>query len=358
MQVRIVKAAMVAAVVYVSSASAFIGVSFHWGLVDNTLSMESAENQKVTLTNSLFNAGSMLDSIKEQSSSLGAVTDKLNAILVSNPVQFNGVTINNVDQLYNQVENSQTLKATLPITISRKDLERSPINFGGKVFLDKIRIIDAIEFSFNFGVYQYESKINYPAGVRENISQDDIRLFLENGDYSKLFTMKSKEILLSDLGLDYLSAFGITKTPLVKNHIDLSIRKNLFARPRDKKYFKIYLGGGPSLDLSTPVLTPEFVDKVINDAAEITSGNIDEITEALAGDADGLMKVIVKKLTDEAKNPTFGIHFIGGTMVKFPVVPLGIYLDGKFLIPFGDIDETVDLGGMGLNINAGVAITF
>jgi len=45
-------------------------------------------------------------------------------------------------------------------------------------------------------------------------------------------------------------------------------------------------------------------------------------------------------------------------MIKIPVLPVGLYVDGKYIIPFGDMDKKVDIGGTGLSLNTGIAFTF
>ena len=45
-------------------------------------------------------------------------------------------------------------------------------------------------------------------------------------------------------------------------------------------------------------------------------------------------------------------------MIKIPVIPLGFYVDGRFLIPFDNMDPNVDLGGFGIVLNSGVSLSF
>jgi len=51
------------------------------------------------------------------------------------------------------------------------------------------------------------------------------------------------------------------------------------------------------------------------------------------------------------------MHFDLGASVKVPIIPLGVYVDGKFMIPFGQMDENVDIGGYGLLLNFGLSLS-
>ena len=71
---------------------------------------------------------------------------------------------------------------------------------------------------------------------------------------------------------------------------------------------------------------------------------------------EAILEKILERFLEESKNPTFGMNIIAGTMIKPPVIPLGFFVDSKLMIPFGDIDDKVDLGGVGFVINLGVAL--
>jgi hypothetical protein len=45
-------------------------------------------------------------------------------------------------------------------------------------------------------------------------------------------------------------------------------------------------------------------------------------------------------------------------MIKIPVIPLGFYIDGKYAIPFGDLDKNAKLKGYGFQVNGGIALAF
>ncbi len=267
-----------------------------------------------------------------------------------------------VDSLKELIPGTDAATA-LPFTLSRSEWTRSVINFGGKVFIDAIPVIDAIEVSFNMGAWEYEALLKYPSGdVQDNITQDDIDNFLETGNYEKLLKMEEVPLTLEQFDLGYLKMFGLSKTPYFKLHIDALIRKNLFAVPKKMKTFSMYLGGGLSFHLGTPIITNSFIEDVLD--SPIKSSFSDQAPNknkfsniSGVGAREDLMKDIVQRLIDASKKPTFGVNFIGGTMVKLPAIPLGFFADAKFMLPFSDLDDNVSIGGRGFLINAGVCIS-
>lgn len=317
---------------YVTPINALVGAGLQWGF-DFTLDME--DNFYDPLTLNTFGPDIMIDSLPNLGNEL--------------PIS--------IDELKQQIPGSNAANA-LPFTLSRSEWTRSVINFGGKVFIDDIKIIDAVEVSFNMGAWEYEAMLKYPnGGVQENISQEEVDEFIETGNYEKLLTMDSVALTLDEFNLSYLKMFGISRTPYFKLHIDATIRKNLFAVPKELKTFRMYLGGGISFHLGTPIITPSFIADVLDSPIKTaiekggTVGNF--IEEVNHNDR----KSIIQSLIEESKDPTFGMHILGGTMIKFPVIPVGIFADAKYMIPFGDMDKNVDIGGFGFLINAGICLS-
>jgi hypothetical protein len=73
---------------------------------------------------------------------------------------------------------------------------------------------------------------------------------------------------------------------------------------------------------------------------------------------DEIMKKVMQKILDGLMTPHYGCNLDLGAMVKIPVVPLGFYLDAKYIILFDKLDKYVDVGGNGLLINIGAALVF
>ncbi len=322
--------------VYITPSQAIVGAGFHWGF-DFTLDMEDEYN--VPLTYEEFVSVDLLDNIQDTS------PDFANQLPVT------------LEELKDSIIAGSKWTSTLPILLSRSDWNRSIINFGAKIFADAIPVIDALELSFNIGAWEYNAQLMYPNGaIQDTITQEDVNDFLKTGNYENLIKMDTVDLTLDNMGLSYLKVFGISQTPYTKIHFDLSIRKNLIAKPDKMKLFKLYLGGGPSFHMGTPVLTPEFVQDVVEKTLESAGSNFGDLG-ALGSDSS-LMKKVIEKLINDAKTPTWGMHILFGFMVKPPVIPIGIYVDSKLMIPFGDIDDNVDLRGFGFLINTGVSLSF
>jgi hypothetical protein len=102
------------------------------------------------------------------------------------------------------------------------------------------------------------------------------------------------------------------------------------------------------------MLSSHLVQDVINENA---SNNGTDLS-TLVTPNNPIMKGVVNKIIEGLTQPSYGAHIDLGLMVKIPVVPLGVYVDGKFMIPFGQLDKYVNIGGMGFLVNAGVALAF
>jgi hypothetical protein len=302
---------------------AIVGAGFHWGF-DLSLKMPDSYNNYLNINS--FTPSPLLTSLN-LSSTLGISQTELNTRLQGSPV----------------------LSGDLPITISRAGFESHVINFGGKVFVDIIPVIDAIEISCNFGLWQYEGAIHYPKGLKTGLNPAD---FTTPADftYDRLLDMSGvKELTLKEYGLSY---FGLTQTPYAKLHFDATVRKNIVAIPKKMKILRIYAGGGPSIHLQTPVLTPKLVEDMVGQTIQDSLANVTNIQNAMSD--PGVMKKIVQKIISGFASPKFGMHIVVGTMVKIPVIPVGFYVDAKYAIPFGDLDKEAKLTGFGLLFNGGI----
>lgn len=230
----------------------------------------------------------------------------------------------------------------IPAYISRTDW-KSDFGFGGKVYIDIIPFIDAVEISADFGLWEYDGAIWYPSALKSTAN-------LANPADTSNFVYSKEKLTLDQFGLSYL---GLSNTPYAKLQLDATIRKYITRLPKTLKVFNLYGGAGLTVNFATPVLSHQLVQDVIN---ENSSSNTDLSTLVMANNT--VMKGVVNKIIEGLTQPSYGAHIDLGFMVKIPVVPLGVYVDGKFMIPFGKLDKYVDIGGLGVLLNGGVALAF
>ncbi len=329
-------AAVVCCLIYTTPSHALVGASLHWGF-DFTLDMGDVYDMPLS-----FDKFEPVDFFDDIQAKIDSFEDSLPGNMT-------------VQALKDSITNSTAVANTLPLMLSRSGFTRSPINFGGKVFIDEIPVIDAVEVSFNIGAWEYLASLKYPNGqIKENITKDNINAFLKSGNYENILQMDEVDLTLDNMGLSYLKLFGISKTPYTKFQIDISIRKNIIAKPDKTKLFKLYLGAGPSLHMGTPIITPDFIEDVIQSSLEAAGTDFYKLGDI--GDQNDVMEMVVEELKDAQKNPTFGMHILAGIMVKIPVIPLGFYFDSKLMIPFSDMDDNVKLDGLGFLLNGGIAL--
>ena len=55
---------------------------------------------------------------------------------------------------------------------------------------------------------------------------------------------------------------------------------------------------------------------------------------------------ILNQIINNLFTPHYGMHLVAGASLKFPIIPLGFYIDGKYMIPFDKLDKNVDIGGI------------
>jgi len=267
----------------VSSVHAIAGVGFHWGF-DYSLSMDG-------------------------------VTEKVNVDLPSEVLTLLG------DKDF--------------ITVSRTGWKASPINFGGKAYIDMIPFIEAIEISCNFGLWQYDGLLNYAT--------------FDNTGFAGY---KSVDLTVNSADLDYV---GLKGTPYAKLQLDATVRKTIV----DFWIVQLSGGAGFSSHFSTPLLSAELVNDVIGTRL---SDPLNTDLAKLLGPGGAVSKDIVKKIIDEAMGkPVYGVHILLGLKAKLPVIPVGIYVDGKYMIPldskFGETSGSKGVDGFGLLVNAGLSLS-
>jgi hypothetical protein len=237
---------------------------------------------------------------------------------------------------------------SLPIYVDRTSWERKPFNLGAKIFIDIVPFLDCIELSSNFGAWQYDGVIKYPRSMTYTGTNSGIP---KPTDFSVVYD--SIPITLEKFDLGYL---GIDKTPYMKLNFDLTIRKFIVRFPKPLKTLNVYAGGGATLLFATPVLSAKIVEDALGNTLNASKSVIDLGADILG--KDEVMKAVAEEIGNQLMTPHWGCHIDAGVMVKLPVLPVGIYVDGKFMIPFGDIDESADVGGMGLLLNAGINLIF
>lgn len=243
----------------------------------------------------------------------------------------------------NQGAGSVLSGADIPAYVTRSDF-KSDFAFGGKIYIDIIPFIDAIEVSGDFGLWDYVGQMKYPKSIINTAG---------NLRDPANFTYDSTELTLKNFGLGYM---GLKNTPYAKLQMDLTVRKYIARIPKILKVLNLYGGAGVTVNFATPALSSNLVQDVINESAQGTK-TISTIATDLF-DNTAVMKGVVNKIISGLTQPSFGAHIDLGLMVKIPVIPIGIYVDGKFLIPFGKLDKYVDVGGTGLLVNAGIALAY
>ena len=156
---------------------------------------------------------------------------------------------------------------------------------------------------------------------------------------------------MKDLGLT--NPF-IQNTPYAKLQFDLTVRKYILRFPPVVKTVSLYGGGGASLFYATPVLSAGLIEKAIGENLQ-TVADVAKLKTDLFGNTE-IMQKVGNEFLKELFTPHWGAHIDVGVMVKFPFMPVGIYIDGKYLIPFEKMDSDVpSLKSNGILINGGIA---
>jgi hypothetical protein len=237
----------------------------------------------------------------------------------------------------------------LPITIDRKNFERNAFDIGGKIYVDVIPFINVLELSANYGMWQYQGQIKYPTSITFNTASAT-----NEQNIKDIATIKydSTMVTLKDLGL---SNPFLNETPYAKLNFDLTVRKYIVQFPPVLNTVKIYGGLGASLIYATPVLSAGFIDKAIGSTLSNTT-DVSNLQSAVFGQNSSAMKTLGNEFFKELFTPHWGAHLDLGAMIKIPIMPVGIYIDGKYMIPFGQLDDNVsELKSTGLLFNAGLA---
>ncbi|MGA2506538.1 MAG: hypothetical protein ABSF80_03575 [Chitinispirillaceae bacterium] len=239
--------------------------------------------------------------------------------------------------------------ADLPITINRTNWQRNWFNFGGKIFIDVIPFINTAELSVNYGMWEYNGSITYPTSISFNGHPGTNIKNIADIQYA------TTEITSEALGLG--NPF-VKNTPYAKLEFDLTARKDLLKFPPVVKIFKLYGGAGLSLDFATPLLSSAFIEKTLGTTLAAVH-DVNNLQSGLFGQNNDAMVKIGKQFMKDLMTPRMGMHFDLGATIKLPAMPFGIYVDARYLIPFGDLDKNVDdLKATGFCINSGISFSF
>lgn len=211
---------------------------------------------------------------------------------------------------------------TAAMMVSRTNFDRTAINFGGKIYVDILPV--EFEASVNMGVWQYDGVISTfdPASVA-------------SGD----ITYTDRPVTIENIG--GVSYFGVDKTPYGKFQADVTIKKTF----KDVPLLKPSIGAGATFNFATPVLTPDLVRSALGTDLSGISTNPEES-----------MKKILDEILDGAKKPSVGMHFLVGLQAKLPVIPVGLYADGKYVIMFNEGEPNTGVKNGGFLINTGIFI--
>jgi hypothetical protein len=298
-------------------AHAAVGIGFHWGF-DWSLRMDDVTDEHLILEDLRLDVGAV---------DLGT--------LPGVPAGFG----------------SEITGEDLPIFIDRTGFDRTVVNFGGKLLLDMFDKFE-LELSTNIGVWEYEASIAYPVGL--TFTGADPQTTTDVEDLYDI-TYTTLPLTLKEFGLSY---WGLDKTPYAKLHFDLSLRKTFLALPKKLKTFSLYAGAGASMHFATPVLSAALIDRVLSDELGSAFATLGSLDANLLGNPD-VMEAILMEIIAGLSEPKFGMHILAGTQFKLPVVPIAFYVDGKLMIPFGEMDSNVDdLDGVGFLVNAGIMLKF
>ena len=257
------------------------------------------------------------------------------------------MSMDNVDrEAVNLSFNSPYITGDLsPFYVSRLNWKSSPVNFGAKFYVDIIPVINAVELSCNFGMWQYDGSLHY---LDINASEEATTVA---GTPTAVYA-DELPLTLDATGLSYV---GLSGTPYAKLHFDASVRKTLLDIPA----FKFSVGGGLSAHFATPLLSSKLIESALS-GMPINSVFMEDLADPDGAVAADVARKIVKKVVDEAfGKPVMGMHLLVGANAKLPAIPVGVYVDGKLMVPFSNFDKDAGKGveGLGFLLNMGLSMS-
>lgn len=128
--------------------------------------------------------------------------------------------------------------------------------------------------------------------------------------------------LVINTGIDApvpVPGIGDGETPYLSTALDATIRYPFLTLPplSPLKPFKLYAGGGVSWFYSSKVVSKEDVQDIFN----VSGGAVDQKAAEAA---------LADKLKDDFYESSFGGHVLLGAQFKVPVLPLAVFVDGKW----------------------------
>ena len=234
------------------------------------------------------------------------------------------------------------------------------MNLGAKFYIDVIPFIDAIEIGGNFGVWEYDGRIRYPDSISFNGNPGSVTSLLEmqRQGFVKV-NYDTMDLTLRGAGIDFL---GMSLTPYAKLEVEANVRKYIKI-PVIDNVIKPYAGVGANVTFATPALSAGLVNNALASVFDSSSS-----TNLAGGPGTGSLvdilsdqensKKIVTALLNRLMTPHYGAQIVAGVMIKAPIIPIGIYVDGKYMIPFEAYDKNAQITGRGLLVNLGVLFGF
>ncbi|MDR1760582.1 MAG: hypothetical protein LBR60_08695 [Fibrobacter sp.] len=141
--------------------------------------------------------------------------------------------------------------------------------------------------------------------------------------------------------------FGKASPKFVSMNGDLSVTYPITFLP----IIRPYIGGGLTYFINTPVMNHAFVKEFMDkggDALLSTGGMTDEEAKKLANE-------LGKQLGGDSFEKSFAGHALLGVRAKLPVIPIAVYVNGKYYFG-GDFPDEVDRQNFVLECGAGFAL--
>lgn len=238
------------------------------------------------------------------------------------------------------------LPGELPVFVQRTDFRPKLTSFSAYLFAGLPWFVDRVQLTGTFSMWEYEGAIIYPLEVKDNVT---IGMIADDPGNPDNYILQRQPATLSSQDISF---FGIENTPYAKLHFDLSLTSTI-GKPWKSFPLRLRAGGGLSLHFATPVLTDDFVSKVLRDRL---GDNID--LDELAGQfsSEEITRYVVEQIIDRFRNPAFGMHLTANLTLRPDSWPIGFYVRAKYLMTLTELDPGIDVGGFGFLITTGIEI--